>query len=120
MSRRKGTGFELEIAELFKFTRTVNSGARDGDGDLRHPGGKFIVECKDDQRAESVSIPGKDLLKMRQQADTFGKGNWVRFTRNAKGMTVVSMNRALFETLLTIADGVIVCPDCKCKMKPDW
>jgi uncharacterized protein YbaR (Trm112 family) len=30
------------------------------------------------------------------------------------------MNERLFETLLSVADGVIVCPDCKTKLQPDW
>ena len=118
MARRAGTGLEKTVSEKFGFSGTANSGAKHGDADLRHKSGRFIVECKD-RGTEGVSIPGSDLKKMKQQAISYGDGNLVRFMRNKDGTTVVAMNEELFELLLGIADGVIVCP-CGKKIRPDW
>lgn len=120
MSQRPGTAFEEEIQERFDFSKTTNSGAVHGDGDLRHDGGRFIVECKDDRRHEGMSIPSGDFLKMKQQAALFGDSNWVRFVRRKNGEISVTMNVQLFETMLSVCDGKIVCPECKTRLKPDW
>ena len=72
MSQRPGTPFEEEMQERFNFSKTSNSGGVYGDGDLRHSGDRFIVECKDDRRHEGMSISFKDFLKMKQQAALFG------------------------------------------------
>jgi len=118
MARRPGTGLEITVAEKYGFEGTRNSGAMDGDADLRHKGGRFIVECKD-RGTEAFSVPGSDLKKMEQQAVLYGDSNWVRFMRNKNGKTIVAMNEELFRLFLDIADGVIVCP-CGKKIKPDW
>ena len=120
MSPRAGEPFEEEIQEAFDFQWTSNSGAVHGDADLRHSGGRFIIECKDDRRHEGVSVDAEDLLKMKQQAALFGDSNWVRFVRNKAGEIVVMLNQNLFKTMLSVCDGKIVCPECKTRIQPDW
>jgi hypothetical protein len=119
MSTRPGTPWEEAARERYGFQPTANSGAVHGDADLRHKGGRFVVECKDGY-GDHISIPKKQLLKMEKQALLFGDGNWARLMRTDNGRVVVAMNERLFETLLSVADGVIVCPDCKTKLQPDW
>lgn len=115
---RAGTAYEKAVAERYGFRVTSNSGAVHGDADLRHDGGRFIVECKD-RGTEAFSIPGSDVKKMDREARLYGDGNWVRFMQNKEGRTVVAMNEELFKVLLDIADGVIKCP-CGKKIQPDW
>lgn len=118
MARRAGSSFEDHVAAEYGFTHTTNSGAKHGDGDLRHSGGRFIVECKD-LGIEGFSIPAAGYKKVVQQALSHGDGNFVWFQRNAQGKVVVSMNEELFKLLFTVADGVITCP-CGKKIRPDW
>lgn len=118
MARRPGTGLEKTIEARYGFRRTSNSGATYGDGDLRHPSGRFIVESKD-WNTEGFSIPGKDLKKIIDQAKRFGDGNFVWFQRTKDGTVVVGMNEDLFALMLAVCDGVIQCP-CGRKITPDW
>lgn len=118
MARRAGTGLEKTIEAEYNLQRTSNSGGRYGDGDLRHSGGRFIVEAKD-WDIEGFSIPPKDLKKVIAQARMYGDGNWVWFQRKKDGTSVVAMNEALFKLMLSVCDGIIRCP-CGRKIKPDW
>ena len=119
MARREGTGFELTIAEEYGFRETAGSGSSFSDGDHRHPAGKFVVEAKD-WTTEGFSFSRNLYIKLKNQAIKWGQGNWVRFYRNAHGEVVVSMNEKLFKALLTVADGVLTCPECGKESEIDW
>lgn len=82
---RQGESFEKNIAADLDTTRTCNSGAKWGDGDLRHP--EAILEAKD-RGAESFSMPRNDLLKLQKEAMTHHRRYWAYFIRNKHGEKV--------------------------------
>ena len=118
MAKRPGTGWEETVLADFSMLRpTANSGAVNGDGDLRHQ--RFLVECKD-EGGDAIKFPYSDLVKIRQQALAHGKQYWMRFFRNGKGDKVVSMNYEFSLMLLQLATETTECPKCKAAIKLDW
>lgn len=117
MAQNPGTPYELHLGERFGFCKNSGSGNKHGDGDLRHR--CFLVEAKDHGK-ENFNLPRSDYLKLRAQSLQWAEGNWVYFFRNVHGEEAVTMNVDLFETLLSIADGGIECPECGTVVEADW
>ena len=121
MAKRRGTGYEDTIAERYGFDKTSNSGAKHGDGDLRHR--NFLVEAKD-HGTEGFSLPRKEFLKLRRQSTNWSQGRWAYFFRNRTGDEVVILNRELFDQILEVLEGALVaeCPSCngEVEMEFDW
>lgn len=99
------------------FRTTSNSGAVDGDGDLRNK--NIIVECKD-ECGDAIKFPYSHLVKIRQQCRNHNKRYWMRFFRNGRGDKVVSMNYELAEMLMSLASTEIQCPTCCEQFTLDW
>jgi len=82
-------------------SRTLNSGACHGDGDVCGVPGMHI-DVKDGQRSQALGVTKKDLYHTISQATKHGK-EWIIVSRTKDGKLIASCELELLACLLEVA-----------------
>jgi hypothetical protein len=89
-TRDKGAYLEKKVSGLLPmFKPTNNSGAVSGNGDLQN--NDFIIDCKNIESSDTISISKKELEKIRKQAQNYNK-SWILIHRNKSGDITVTLD----------------------------
>lgn len=90
--RELGDKFEEKVAKLLEATKTANSGAMFGDGDLQTK--HFVIECKYTTKdSKTISIKDNYIQHVSKQAEMLNK-EWavVLGSPNHNGYALISLD----------------------------